>query len=160
MAAGGYFLYNAHMDSNDEDDSDDQDYGVDYGTELEETRALMRELEAEASEDPLVAAIERPVDGTYTGFTAEDDDGDQDARTTLKFGKDGGVTGTGIDGVDGPYRIRTGRWSPVTKRVAWLEEYDQGFTVALRGQLLPDGSIRAMWASSLDIGGSVTLEAP
>lgn len=157
VAATGYYLYGTRDTSGSSEDSD-EDYGVDYEAELEETSALMRELEAEVAADPLVAAIERPADGTYTGETAEDDAGDQSASTTLKFDAAGGVIGRGFDSVDGAYRIRTGRWSG--KRVAWLEEYDEGFKVALRGQLLPDGSIRAMWASSLGIGGSVTLEAP
>lgn len=157
VAAGAALLLSGSSEDSGEDDGAEDD-GVDYAAELSETRALMRELEAEVAADPLVAAIERPADGTYTGETAEDDAGDQSASTTLTFDERGGVTGTGFDGVDGAYRIRTGRWSG--KRVAWLEEYDEGFKVALRGQLLPDGSIRAMWASSLGIGGSVTLDAP
>merc|ERR1719377_485585 len=138
----------------------DEEMGVDYDAELRETRALMRTLKSEIAEslqsDPLVAKIERPKDGTYTGETAEDDGEDQSASTTLRFDEHGDVKGKGFDGVDGAYRV-DGRWSG--RRVAWIETYDDGFTVALRGQVLPNGSIRALWASSRGIGGAVTLDA-
>jgi len=134
-------------------------YPVEYHVELAETRQLMATLKAEmAAEDALVAAIERPTDGIYTGETAEDNGTMQSAETALTFTTDGRITGNGFDGEDGAYLIREGQWS--AKRVAWIEEYDQGFKVALRGQLLPDGSIRAMWASSRGIGGAVTLDPP
>lgn len=155
---------------------------IDYVRELEETHALMEELEEELrrNEDPLVVSIERPVDGTYLGESAEDDAGDQDVKTRLTFGVDGTIIGTGYDGVDGAYTIREGRWSTsalaaddesgarpyvegfraAPARVAWIEEYDEGFTVALRGQVRPDGSILAMWASSRGVGGTAELRAP
>jgi hypothetical protein len=133
--------------------------GVDFSRELEETRTLMRELRSELqASEPLARAIDQPIDGTYTGASAEDDDGDQDVLTTLSFGLDGSITGEGYDGVDGSYRIREGQWSH--KRVAWIESYDEGFSVALRGQLRPDGTIVALWASSRGVGGSVSLKRP
>jgi len=133
-------------------------HAVEYHVELAETRKLMATLEAEVADDALIAAIECPADGIYTGETAEDDGTQQSAETALTFTTDGRVAGKGCDGEDGAYRIREGRWS--AKRVAWIEEYEQGFKVALRGQLLPDGTIRAMWGSSRGIGGAVTLNPP
>lgn len=132
---------------------------IDFGRELDETRKLMRELRTEfGASDALVRAIEKPIDGEYGGESAEDDAGDQDVRTTLTFRRDGSIVGTGNDAVDGTYEIREGRWS--AKRVAWIEEYDEGFKVALRGQVRTDGTIVALWASSRGVGGSVSLEAP
>lgn len=140
-------------------EDDDTGHGIDFGRELAETRSLMRELDSEiAASDPLALSMDKPVDGEYEGETAEDDAGDQTVRTTLAFGRDGSIAGAGYDGVDGDYQIREGRWSQ--KRVAWFEEYDDGFMVALRGQIRPDGTIVALWASSRCVGGSVTLAAP
>lgn len=140
-------------------DSGDSERDIDFRRELADTRSLMRELDDEiAASDPLANAIDKPVDGDYSGETAEDDAGDQDVRTTLTFARDGSIAGAGYDGVDGAYKIRQGRWSQ--KRVAWIEEYDEGFTVALRGQVRPDGTIVALWASDRGVGGSVTLAAP
>lgn len=163
VACGGVVLYNlvrredeAHPVNYEAEQ--EETHFVNYEAELSATRELMRELEAEVMADPLVAAIECPADGTYTGETAEDDGGDQEASTTLQFSMQGAVAGAGFDSEDGAYQIRKGRWS--AKRVAWIEEYEEGFKVALRGQLLPDGSIRGMWASSRGIGGAVTLAPP
>jgi len=134
--------------------------GVDYERELRETHELMDELRRElaSAADPLADAIERPRDGTYAGESAEDDDGDQSVSTTLTFERDGAIRGSGHDGVDGRYRIYKGQWSG--KRVAWIESYAEGFTVALRGQVRPDGSIVALWASSRGVGGSAELSPP
>lgn len=140
------------------DDEAEAGGGVDYARELRETRELMGELEAEHDIDPLAAAIERPVDGTYTGDSAEDDAGDQAVLTRLTFHRDGTISGDGNDGVDGAYEISTGRWSD--NKVAWIEKYDEGFTVALRGQVRPDGTILALWASSRGVGGTVELQRP
>lgn len=171
--------WDAEEEEEEDDDVFSDSISIDYEWELEETHALMEELKDELSrnEDPLVVSIERPEDGTYLGESAEDDDGDQDVKTHLTFGVDGTISGTGYDGVDGAYTIRQGRWSASTPgdggarpyadgfraapaRVAWIEEYEEGFTVALRGQVRPDGSILAMWASSRGIGGTVELRAP
>merc|ERR1739848_416139 len=123
----------------------------------------MRELKEEhKSTDPLVAAIQMPLSGRYGGESAEDDDGDQAVSTHLVFDKDGCVTGHGYDDVDGPYLVKDGRWSTRDGklgggRVAWIEKYEDGFEVALRGQIRDDGVIRAMWASDRGISGSVEL---
>lgn len=131
---------------------------VSYVRELEETRKLLKELDAELS-GSVEPAIEIPADGTYRrAESAEDDGGDLAALTTLRFHREGTVTGSGHDGVDGAYKIRSGRWSK--RRVAWIEEYVEGITVALRGQVRPDGSILALWASSRGVGGSLELAPP
>jgi len=144
----------------DEDEGDESGEGaIEFWVEHAETRNLMRELQAEITEaDPLAVVIDKPIDGRYSGESAEDDAGDQDVSTTLSFGRDGSIVGEGFDSADGAYTIREGRWSQ--KRVAWIEEYDEGFTVALRGQVRPDGTIVALWASSRNVGGSVSLMAP
>lgn len=150
-----------HQNSGNDDDeaASGAGGGVSYQQELKETRALMRELEEEyAASDRLAAAIERPVDGKYEGESAEDDGGDQGVATSLTFHRDGTLSGAGDDAVDGKYSIGEGRWS--AQRVAWIEKYDEGFEVALRGQRRPDGSIRALWASSVGVAGSVELRAP
>jgi len=161
VAVGAAYLVHEFRNGEDEGEGEfEAEDGADYDAELRETRALMRTLEQEAADplaDPLIAAIERPADGTYAGETAEDDGGDQSATTTLRFDPSGSVTGDGVDDFDGAYTV-DGRWAG--KRVAWIEKYDEGFTVALRGQILPSGCIRALWASSRGIGGAVTLEAP
>jgi len=162
IAASAAYAYNAYtefMEYDEESDGGLDADTIDFERELKDTRALVRELEAEfIATDSLVRAIDKPVDGRYSGETAEDDGGDQSVHTTLTFGRDGRVSGEGYDGVDGAYVIREGRWSQ--KRVAWVEEYDEGFSVALRGQVRPDGTIVALWASSVGVGGSVTLAAP
>lgn len=162
IAAGAYYLYDSFAHSSDEDDERDDGLGA-YVDELSETRALMRELATEhEAADPLVAAIQMPVSGTYKGSSAEDDDGDQEVATNLRFSKDGTVSGSGVDGVDGRYTIKEGRWSTQSTklsggRVAWIEVYDEGFEVALRGQIRDDGVIRALWASDRGVSGSVEL---
>jgi len=144
-------------------EKDDEDI---YAEELSLTHALMRELQTQfQATDPLAALISAPFSGRYTGDSAEDDDGDQDVVTHLVFENDGTVRGWGEDGVDGTYNIRDGRWSPSPDqmggaRVAWVETYDDGFEVALRGQVRKsDGALLGMWASSRGISGSVKLES-
>jgi len=142
---------------------DEEDERAVWSNELAETRELFRELKEEHTvTDPLVAAIQMPLSGRYVGESAEDDDGDQSVATHLSFDKDGRLTGWGYDGVDGPYVIKEGRWSTREGklgggRVAWIEKYEDGFEVALRGQIRDDGVIRAMWASDRGISGSVEL---
>ena len=146
---------------------------INYEEELSQTRDLMDELEAElaASPDALVTAIERPADGTYMGESAEDDDADQAVATSLTFSRDGEILGSGYDGIDGAYEINEGRWSANPGvRVAWIESYQDPpferefegapFEVALRGQVRPDGTILALWASSRGVGGTVELQPP
>merc|ERR1712224_96629 len=132
---------------------EDRDEDTTYEAELSDTHALMIELKAEhAKTDPLVSAIQRPRSGRYEGRSAEDDDGDQAVMTHLNFRKDGSVDGWGEDSADGRYIITDGVWSTTNGnemtqpggRVAWIEKYDEGFEVALRGQVRPDGTILAL----------------
>jgi len=163
--AGGVAYYLSTKANGDEEDEEDDDFEDDeamYSGELSSTRTLMRELETEFEGlDPLVARIQAPASGRYKGASAEDDDGDQDVVTDLTFLKDGRVRGWGRDGVDGYYEINDGRWSCDADttggaRVAWIEEYEDGFEVALRGQVRKaDGAILGMWASSRGVSGSV-----
>jgi len=164
VAGGAVAAYDAISKYlSDEDDDDDEAV---YKEENSATRALMRELVAEFdATDPLVGAIQVPASGRYAGDSAEDDDGDQHVVTTLSFGKDGSVRGWGEDGVDGKYTV-DGRWSSGAdttggSRVAWIETYDDGFEVALRGQVRKsDGAILGMWASSRGVSGSVKMQRP
>merc|ERR1719274_13218 len=145
IAGGLYSLYDTVKPGFDGDDE-----GEDDGIVFEEEHRTT---------DPLVAAIARPSDGRYEGRSAEDDDGDQSVVTHLTFLPNGTVKGWGEDGVDGRYVIKDGVWSTGGEgiaggRVAWIEKYDEGFEVALRGQIRADGAIRALWASSVGVGGS------
>jgi len=169
IAGGAFYLYENHVRPalEDEEMEDEEDAGEIYEAELAATRALIKELKAEHAEtDPLVSAIQQPRSGRYEGRSAEDDDGDQGVVTHLAFRRDGTVDGWGEDGEDGRYTIQEGVWSTTGGdetmllaggRVAWIEKYDEGFEVALRGQIRADGTIRAMWASSVGVSGSVEL---
>lgn len=173
MGGVAYYLYNSDhaKRAGAYEDEDEEDVDTDfhqYERELAETRALMQELQQEHGQtDPLVTAIQKPADGRYVGSSAEDDDGDQPVAVHLEFKEDGTVQGWGNDGVDGRYVLKDGVWSTtggggglaglLGARVAWIEQYDQGFQVALRGQVRADGTIRALWASTVGVSGSVDL---
>lgn len=163
--AGEYKDEDGEYNDEDEEDVDDR---ILYERELAETRALMQELKEEHGQtDPLVTSIQKPADGRYVGSSAEDDDGDQPVAVHLEFKQDGTVQGWGYDGVDGRYVLTDGVWSTtggggglaglLGARVAWIEQYDEGFQVALRGQVRADGTIRALWASTVGVSGSVDL---
>lgn len=163
IVGGAALLYNQdHVDDELLDEDEDED-GIRYEDELADTRALMAELKADfAATDRVVSAIQQPASGRYVGETAEDDGGDQGVVTHLTFGADGVVSGWGDDTEDGKYRITAGRWhsdpeNPGSTRVAWIEKYEEGFEVALRGQIRNDGVIMSMWASSVGVAGSAEL---
>lgn len=168
-ALGLYLNHELNADRFTEADQD-EDAAQIFEDELGATRNLMDELKAEhAKTDPLVSKIQMPRSGTYHGLSAEDDGGDQGVMTHLSFKEDGTIEGWGEDAEDGRYAIEDGVWStpggdgdamPLQTggRVAWVEKYDRGFQVALRGQVLADGTIRAMWASTFGVAGSVDLE--
>merc|ERR1719152_866446 len=142
LLGGAYYLYNSWKGEDEWDEVDDD--VIWYAAEEAETRGLMKELVAEFDQiDPLVAAIRTPTSTRYVGRSAEDDDGDQDIVTELTFNKDGRWSSTG-DELGGA-------------RVAWIEEYAEGFEVALRGQIRADGTIMGMWASDRGVSGSVEL---
>ena len=103
-----------------------------------------------------------PNSGEYWGSSEESDEGDQAVRSTLTFGRDGSVTGRGKDGVDGAYRIVRGRWGTrdgdSKPTVAWIEEYDEGFQVAVKGHYdARDGKIKARFTSSRGVSGAFAL---
>jgi hypothetical protein len=167
VAGAGYYLYQKLNGDEDDGDFESPDGFISYSDELMRTTLMMDTLREEfGSTDPLVSAIQVPASGKYTGESAEDDDGDQSVMTHLAFEKDGRIRGWGNDGVDGRYKIKQGRWSSAEDgtggaRVAWIESYDDGFEVALRGQVRQsDGAILGMWASSRGVSGSVKLDAP
>lgn len=175
VAGGAYYLYSEFL--REEEDDEDEGYWHErpsshkakelYDKELKATQALMGALKVEhAKTDPLVSAIHMPASGKYEGASAEDDGGDQGVMSQLTFKSDGTVEGWGEDAEDGRYVIKDGVWSTTGGdestvrpggRVAWVEVYDSGFEVALRGQVLADGTIRAMWASTIGVLGSVDL---
>ena len=104
-----------------------------------------------------------PLSGDYSGSSEESDEGDQAVGTHLKFGRDGTVRGHGKDGVDGGYRITGGRWGALDGnkhmiKVAWMERYDEGFTVAVEGEYrVKDGKINGRFTSTRGISGGFTL---
>lgn len=166
IAGGVYYLYQSDRKPDLEGREDMREGEILYETELADTMTLMEALKAEyAITDPLVSAIHQPWSGRYKGTSAEDDDGDQDVVTHLNFRDNGTVEGWGKDSVDGYYIIKDGVWSMTggtetmrpSGRVAWIEKYDSGFEVALRGQIRADGIIRALWSSTVGVSGSVEL---
>lgn len=103
-----------------------------------------------------------PPSGEWWGASEESDEGDQAVRTTISFKPDGTVSGRGKDGVDGAYRIVRGRWgvrgdgNKVT--VAWIEKYDEGFSVAVKGTYDPrSGRIKAGFTSERGVSGAFEL---
>lgn len=159
ILVGGYLL-KTYLDYEHEGEGEGEGE-VSFQDELKATRELISELTNELRSSPesaRIAAIYKPVDGVYRGETAEDDGGDQGVMTELRFNVDGTIEGTGDDADDGPYVIREGSWS--AKRVAWIEEYNKGFQVALRGQVRPDGTVLGLWAASTGVAGSVELRPP
>jgi len=111
---------------------------------------------------------QRPSSGEYWGCSEESDAGDQAVRCSLTFHADGRVTGRGNDGVDGAYRVTRGQWGrPYRKgaarpngnsKVAWIEEYDDGFSVAVEGQYdAREGKIKARFTSSRGVKGTFVL---
>lgn len=124
-----------------------------WGSVREDHDDLLLELNGEG---------EAPPSGDYWGASQESDDGDQAVRTTLAFKHDGTVRGHGKDGSDGTYRITKGRWGvrgndrKVT--VAWIEEYDEGFSAAVMGTYdARSGRIDARFTSSRGVSGSCDL---
>jgi len=107
-------------------------------------------------------AQDAPPSGEWWGSSEESDEGDQAARSTLKFHPDGTVTGRGEDGVDGAYQLSRGRWGVLDgdtrPTVAWIEKYDEGFQVAVKGRYNPrNGKIQARFASSRGVSGAFEL---
>jgi len=129
---------------------------------LAELAATSRELEEDARRPSDERDIQVPVSGEYWGSSEESDEGDQAVRTTIKFGADGKISGRGKDGVDGAYRITSGRWGVnISKKkptVAWMERYDAGFTVVVSGEYDPaTGKIKGSFTSSRNVKGNFEI---
>ena len=102
-----------------------------------------------------------PRSGEYWGSSEESDEGDQAVRSTITFRGDGTLTGRGRDGVDGAYRLN-GRWGTLDgdshPTVAWIEDYDEGFEVAVEGTFdARKGKINARFTSSRGVSGAFAL---
>lgn len=97
----------------------------------------------------------------YWGGSSESDAGDQSVRVRLNFEKDGLITGRGRDGVDGSYKITSGRWTIRNDGkldMIWEERYDEGFRVICAGTYdTASGKIDARLASNRNVSGSFTL---
>jgi len=107
-----------------------------------------------------------PLSGEYWGASDESDAGDQAVRTTLTFNDGGTITGRGIDGVDGSYRITRGRWGALRDQadgakptVTWTEVYDEGFEVVVEGRYDESAAkIKADFTSSRGVRGMFELK--
>jgi len=121
-------------------------------------------LEALAASFDSAGADDAPASGEYWGASDESDEGDQAVRTTLKFHRGGKVTGRGVDGVDGAYRVTRGRWGKLdtdgerSRSIAWVEVYDEGFKVAVEGKYFTsNGMIKGRFVSSRGVRGTFDL---
>lgn len=140
---------------------------VDHWEDAMDRHDELRDELAPASSRP--DGTEVPASGEYWGASEESDEGDQAVRTTLRFARNGDITGRGVDGEDGAYRIMYGRWGVLDggaddgagdakPTVAWIEVYDQGFEVAVEGRYdAKTGQIRANFVSSRNIRGTFEL---
>jgi len=133
-----------------------------YDELLTELAATSGELKEDARRPSDEREIQAPISGEYWGASDESDDGDQAVRTTLKFGANGKISGRGIDGVDGAYRITSGRWgvnlSKQKPTVTWIERYDAGFSVVVAGEYNPaTGKIKASFTSSRNVKGNFEI---
>jgi len=142
--------------------SDDGDDVWETAKELQEE--LLQEI-ASAREQPGGPPQTPPQSGEYWGCSNESDEGDQAVRTTLIFHRDGIITGRGIDGVDGSYRVTRGRWctrggkEDEKPTVAWTEVYDEGFEVAVVGRYDEvTARIEAIFTSSRGVRGEFALK--
>jgi len=151
LAYGGYIAAMTFLDGNDDDDGA-------WGRADERHEKLLESLDAKATQ----SGVDAPLSGEYWGSSEESDEGDQSVRTKLTFGSNGSVTGRGRDGVDGSYKISQGRWGVLDGQtkptVAWIEDYDEGFKVAVKGSYdAGTGKIKARFTSSRGVGGSFEL---
>lgn len=136
--------------------------GPGYYTEMREKYEKWLEEAALEERDKLRGRlVDDEWSGVYWGGSEESDEGDQAIRVTLRLQADGRITGRGRDGVDGAYKITSGRWVARGDRsieMRWLETYDEGFTAICKGSLdLKSGKIDARFESSRDVGGSFAL---
>jgi len=100
--------------------------------------------------------------GVYWGASDESDDGDQSIRCTLTFDQSGELSGHGKDGVDGAYKIKGGRWGALpgdsALTLAWVEVYDEGFEVVVKGTYdFEEGKVKASFSSDRGVDGKFEL---
>lgn len=123
---------------------------------------------AEEEHEDLLAQLDAdgeataPPSGEYWGKSEERDEGDQAVRSTINFLPNGIIEGRGKDGVDGAYRITRGRWGirgdHEPTEIAWIEVYDEGFSVVVKGKYdARSGTIKAHFASSRSVRGKFEL---
>lgn len=149
LAYGGLTALTSFLDGDDK--------GAWEGAEQRHEK-LLASLDSKAKQ----RGADAPLSGEYWGRSEESDEGDQSVRTNLAFGSNGSVSGRGRDGVDGSYRISRGRWGVLDGQtkptVAWIEDYDEGFKVAVKGSYdARTGKIEARFTSSRGVGGSFEL---
>lgn len=127
---------------------------------FDNARGRHEELKRELKEMGRPPTDSLPPSGEYWGSSEESDEGDQAVRSTLKFGKNGSITGRGVDGVDGAYRISDGRWGvrDGVVTLAWIEVYDEGFKVVVSARYRAStGKISGRFTSSRGVMGSFDL---
>lgn len=146
----------------------DGDYTTTWEDAKERHRELIDELKS-SHKNSGASSPEPPPSGEWWGASEESDAGDQAVRSTIKFGRDGSVTGRGIDGTDGAYRIRSGRWGVTESswgvveassrpKLVWKEVYDEGFEVLVEGHYdARAGKINARFTSSRGVSGTFAL---
>jgi len=81
-----------------------------WEAEKERHEAMAKELKPSFADTPTRPKGSRPQSGEYWGSSEESDDGDQAVRSTITFKSSGAVSGRGIDGEDGAYKITKGIW--------------------------------------------------
>lgn len=113
-------------------------------------------------EDPATVEALAALSGEFWGGSeGETDGGDQSVRVTLRFERNGRITGRGRDGEDGSYTIRRGRWVREDDGrlwVAWEEKYDEGFRAICIGHInAASGKVKARFASSRHVSGAFSL---
>jgi len=115
---------------------------------------------AQKGKEPTAGAP--PASGEFWGSSDESDEGDQAVRSTIRFHSDGRLTGRGMDGSDGAYRITKGRWGVLDGEskptLSWVEVYDEGFEAAIEARYeASTGKIHGRFTSSRGVRGSFDL---
>merc|ERR1719240_843113 len=132
-----------------------------YSTVREEYEEWLEEAALAENDKLRGRLVDDEWSGEYWGGSEESDEGDQAIRVSLRLQADGRITGRGRDGIDGTYKITSGRWVARGDRsieMRWTERYDEGFTAICKGSLdRKSGKIDARFASSRDVRGSFTL---
>jgi len=155
----GYFVFTVMYGSGSGDSGDSA-----WASAKDRRDELLDEMDQVRRVDGPPSAL--PLSGEYWGASDESDEGDQAVRSTLVFKRDGTITGRGVDGVDGSYRITRGRWGALRDQtddskptVTWTEVYDEGFEVVVEGRYDESTArIKADFTSSRGIRGRFELK--